>query len=99
MLFDRRSMLHAGLSPASIGAEFRCDATVVAIEPHDDLRQDRNQSLAQSKLPIFATVTSKIEVAAMRSSHVFVLLEKGRIAASGPRSHLGDDPIHCHLAV
>ena len=36
---------------------------------------------------------------ARRAGHVFVILEKGRIAASGSSAELGDDLIHRHLAV
>ncbi len=36
---------------------------------------------------------------ARRAAHAFVIMEKGRVAASGPGSALSDDLIHRHLAV
>ncbi len=36
---------------------------------------------------------------ARRAAHVFAILEKGRVAASGPGADLSDDLIHRHLAV
>ncbi len=36
---------------------------------------------------------------ARRAGDVFAILEKGRVAASGPRDALSDDLIHAHLAV
>ena len=36
---------------------------------------------------------------ARKACHVFAILEKGRVAASGRQQDLSDDMIHRHLAV